>query len=217
MKGDKIIIKPHHRRAAQQAAEFIRPELNDMAEPAVITVAGESGAGKSEIAEALAEVLAESGIRSTILQQDDYFVYPPKTNESKRREDIYWVGTSEVRLNLMDANIQQIKDGAATIIKPLVDFDADSIGEETLEIGEVDVVLVEGTYTTALENADRRIFIDRTYVDTRDARALRAREAQDEWLERVLSIEHDIISSHKPRADYIVTRDYDVMKNASKT
>ena len=216
MKGDKIIIQPHHERAARQAAEFVLPEMGGISGPVIITVAGESGAGKSEIAEALAEVLAESGIKSAILQQDDYFVYPPKTNEAKRREDIYWVGTSEVRLDLMDANIQQIKDGAASIVKPLVDFDADSIGEETREIGEIDVVLVEGTYTTALENADRHIFIDRTYIDTRDARALRAREEQDEFLEQVLSLEHDIISSHKPRADYIVTRDYNVIKNESK-
>jgi len=217
MKGDKIIIQPHHERAARQAAEFMLPELADVSGPVIITVAGESGAGKSEIAEALAEVFAENGIKSAILQQDDYFVYPPRTNETKRREDIYWVGTSEVRLDLMDANIQQIKDGASTIVKPLVDFDADSIGEDSLEIGEVDVVLVEGTYTTALENADRRVFIDRTYIDTRDARALRAREEQDDFLERVLSIEHDIISSHKPRADYIVTRDYNVIENESKS
>lgn len=216
MKGDKIIIQPHHERAARQAAEFMLPGLGDVSGPVVITVAGESGAGKSEIAEALAEVLAENGIKSTILQQDDYFVYPPKTNAAKRREDIYWVGISEVRLDLMDANIQQIKNGELAIVKPLVDFDADSIGAETLEIGDVDVVLVEGTYTTALENADRRIFIDRTYFDTRDARALRAREEQDEFLERILSIEHDIISSHKPRADYIVTRDYNVIENESK-
>lgn len=216
MKGDKIIILPHHERAARQAAEFMLPDLGGVSGPVVITVAGESGAGKSEIAEALAEVLAENGIKSAILQQDDYFVYPPKTNAAKRREDIYWVGTSEVRLDLMDANIQQIKNGELAIVKPLVDFDADSIGAETLEIGDVDVVLVEGTYTTALENADRRIFIDRTYFDTRDARALRAREEQDEFLERILSIEHDIISSHKPRADYIVTRDYNVIENESK-
>ncbi|KPK65177.1 MAG: hypothetical protein AMS21_05430 [Gemmatimonas sp. SG8_38_2] len=216
MRGDKIIIQPHHERAAKQAAEFMLRDLNQASGPVIVTVAGESGAGKSEIAEALAEVFAENDITSAILQQDDYFVYPPKTNEAKRREDIYWVGTSEVRLDLMDANIQQIKDGAASIVKPLVDFDADSIGEETLEIGGVKVVLVEGTYTTALGNADRRVFIDRTYIDTRDARALRAREDQDEFLERVLSIEHAIISSHKPRADYIVTRDYNVIENESK-
>jgi uridine kinase len=148
-----------------------------------------------------------------IVQQDDYFIYPPRTNAATRREDIDWVGTSEVRLDLMDENLKQIRDGAATIVKPLVDFDADSIGEETIELDGVDVVLVEGTYTTLLRNADRRVFIDRSYVDTRAARELRAREAQDDFLERILTIEHVIISSHKGRADLIVTRDYDVIES----
>ncbi len=213
MRGDKIIIQPHHERAGRQLAELVQPEIEAAAGRFVITIAGESGAGKSEIAEALSEALAAREVRSVIVQQDDYFIYPPRTNAATRREDIDWVGTSEVRLDLMDENLEQIRDGAATIVKPLVDFDADSIGEETIELDGVDVVLVEGTYTTLLRNADRRVFIDRSYVDTRAARELRAREAQDDFLERILTIEHGIISSHKRRADLIVTRDYDVIKN----
>jgi uridine kinase len=213
MRGDKIIIQPHHERAGRRLAELVQPEIEAAAGRFVITIAGESGAGKSEIAEALSEALAAREVRSVIVQQDDYFIYPPRTNAATRREDIDWVGTSEVRLDLMDENLKQIRDGAATIVKPLVDFDADSIGEETIELDGVDVVLVEGTYTTLLQNADRRVFIDRSYVDTRAARELRAREAQDDFLERILTIEHGIISSHKRRADLIVTRDYDVIEN----
>jgi uridine kinase len=213
MKGDKIIIKPHHERAGQQLARLVLPDISDAEHRFIITIAGESGAGKSEIAEALRQFLADEGIDAVILQQDDYFVYPPKTNAAKRVEDIGWVGTQEVRLDLMDANLESILAGEPGIVKPLVDFDSDSIGEETMELGDAAAVLVEGTYTTALENAHRRVFIDRTYIDTKDARALRAREDQDEFLERVLTIEHEIISSHKPRADYIVTRDYNVIEN----
>ena len=147
---------------------------------------------------------------TAILQQDDYFVHPPKTNEATRRKDMSWVGTQEVRLDLMDENLKQIRAGTATITKPLVDFDADAIGEETLSLDSVDAVLVEGTYTTLLERAHKRAFIDRSYLDTKKARALRAREAQDDFLERILQIEHRIISSHKPRADYIIAQDYSV-------
>lgn len=212
MKGDRIIIKPHHERAGRQLGRLVLPDISDADHRVIITIAGESGAGKSEIAEALRQVLADEGVISVILQQDDYFVYPPETNAAKRREDIGWVGTQEVRLDLMDANLESILAGATSIEKPLVDFDSDSIGKEEFELGNAATVLVEGTYTTALENAHRRIFIDRTYVDTKDARALRAREDQDEFLERVLAIEHEIISAHKPRADFIVTRDYNVIE-----
>jgi uridine kinase len=216
MKGDKIIIQPHHERAAQQLAELVLPEISGATGRFIITIAGESGAGKSEIAAALAELLSEHGITSTIVQQDDYFVYPPNTNAAKRRADIAWVGTGEVRLDLMDEHLELILAGAQRVVKPLVDFEADQVGEETVELNEVAVVIVEGTFTTLLNRVHRRTFIERTYADTKEARAQRAREDQDNFLESILAIEHEIISSHRPLADYVITRDYDVIENDSK-
>lgn len=216
MKGDIIIIQPHHERAARQLAKLVLPEISGATGKFIITIAGESGAGKSEIAAAVAELLSAHGLNSAILQQDDYFVYPPKANAAKRREDITWVGTGEVRLQLMDENLEQILVGAQRIVKPLVDFDADEIGEEIVELDDIAVVLVEGTYTTLLGNVHRRVFIERTYLETKEARAERAREEQDTFLEQILSIEHGIISSHKARADFVITSDYDVIKIADR-
>jgi uridine kinase len=216
MKGDRIIVGPHHEKAARQLAELMQDEITGLTGRFIITIAGESGAGKSEIAAALADVLSNHHVRTAILQQDDYFVYPPKSNAAMRRKDINHVGPSEVRLDLMDENLKQVMAGARVIVKPLVDYDADSIGEESVELDHAAVVLVEGTYTTLLENVHRRVFIDRTREETREARTLRGREAQDDYLERILAIEHDIISLHKPRADFIVSRDYSVTTNESR-
>ncbi len=212
MKGDKLIIEEHHRRAAGRIAAILEPEIRQAAGRFIVTIAGESGSGKSETAAALSEALAGLGISSLILQQDDYFVYPPKTNERMRRENIEHVGVSEVRLDPLDANLADIRAGSETIDKPLVDFDADLITEEAIDLSgnRISAVIVEGTYTTLLANVDRRIFIDRSYVDTRNARLRRAREAQDGFLEEVLEIEHNVMSSHKSLADIIVTRDYEV-------
>ena len=215
MKGDRIIVQPYHETAARQLADLMLCEISGLRKRFIITIAGESGAGKSEIAAALADVLANHHVQSTILQQDDYFVYPPRTNAAMRRMDINHVGPSEVRLDLMDENLKQVMTGAHTIVKPLVDFDADSIGEERVELDDIVVVLVEGTYTTLLENVHRRVFIDRTLMDTKEARVLRGREVQDDYLEQILAIEHEIISSHKPQADFVVTRDYEVTRNES--
>ena len=213
MKGDVIIIQPHHEKAARGIADLVIPEVDSTSGCFVVTVAGESGAGKSEIAAALADALEKSGLRSTILQQDDYFIYPPKTNADMRRSDIAHVGMSEVRLDLMDEHLSDAIAGAPKIVKPLVDFDDDSIGEETVYLERIHVVIVEGTYTTTLENVSKRVFIDRTYIDTKGARSLRAREDQDDFMEKILTIEHQIISSHKPRADIIVTREYDAIQS----
>jgi uridine kinase len=211
MKGDVIIIQPHHEKAARAIADLVSSEVDSTSGCFVVTVAGESGAGKSEIAAALADALEKSAIRCTILQQDDYFIYPPKSNAEMRRSDIAHVGMSEVRLDLLDDNLSEAIAGATKIVKPLIDFDDDSIGEETVYLERIHVVIVEGTYTTALKNVSKRVFIDRTYIDTREARSLRACEDQDDFLEKILTIEHEIISSHEPRADIIVTREYDVI------
>lgn len=210
MIGDKLNIKKFHIDAARNIAKLLADELGAADGISVLTVAGQSGAGKSEIAYALSEELSGYGIKCAILQQDDYFVYPPKTNAAMRRKDISHVGTSEVKLSLIDVNLKEILGGAKTIEKPLVVYEEDRVTSELVSMEGVKVVIVEGTYVTVLDNVHHRIFIDRTYLETAGARLERAREAQDDHLEKVLEIEHGVISKHKDRADIIVTRDYKV-------
>jgi uridine kinase len=213
MKGDILIIDENHRRAASQLVELIKDQIKSSKNKFVITVAGESGAGKSEIAASIAEKLAGSGYKSLIFGQDDYFRLPPKTNAKQREKDISWVGPDEVRLDLLDRNIKDILEGMTKIRKPLVDFNADSIGEEEIETSDYKILIAEGTYTTLLAHADCRVFIDRNKWDTKEARQKRNREKQDEFLEKILSIEHEIISKHKQKADIVITRNFDATLN----
>lgn len=212
MKGDKLVIQEGHVNAARHILKLLLPQIRKAQSKFVITIAGESGSGKSEIAAALSEFLSEKGIKSAIIQQDDYFVCPPKTNAKMRRKDISHVGLSEVRLAVLDQNLHDIMDGKNEIDKPLVIFDEDLIIKETVKLEGIKAIIVDGTYTTILKNVHQRIFIDRTYVDTINTRKCRAREEQDEFLEKILQIEHKIISPHKPQADIIVTNNYAVKK-----
>lgn len=212
MKGDSIVIEQHHRRAAKGICDHILPALQQSERHHVFSVAGESGSGKSETAAALAEELKKNAIASVILQQDDYFVYAPHSNDRARRKDIQWVGPQEVRLELLDNNLKQFLAGVPSLIKPLVVYQEDQIVDEEIDVGEVQVAIAEGTYTTLLEQVDTRVFIDRTYLDTRAHREKRARHQSelDPFIDRVLAIEHDIISAHKSKADLIVHNDYSV-------
>lgn len=216
MKGDKLIIHEGHIRAGEQIAELLLPEIIKAENKFIVSIAGESGSGKSEIASVLSESLLKKDIKSIILQQDDYFIYPPKTNASMRGKDIKHVGVSEVRFELLDQNLEDIAAGKTEIEKPLVIFDEDRIEREIIKLEKNKAVIVEGTYTTVLRNVHRRVFIDRTYIDTRESRQQRARERQDEFLERILEIEHEIIAAHKPRAAIIVTKNYEVKMNNEK-
>jgi uridine kinase len=208
MRGDKLVILEHHIRAAGFVKDALLKEVLGTEGKYGITVAGESGSGKSEIAEALAEHLRKEGVKSIILQQDDYFVYPPKTNSEMRKQDISLVGLSEVKLDLLERNLQDYLDGKPIVEKPLVDFDQDKIETEELAINDAKVVIIEGTYTTLICNANRHVFIDIDYFGTRKARERRAREEQDDFLEKILKIEHEIIAANKPKADIIIDENY---------
>jgi len=212
MKGDSIIVEAHHEKAAAGIVPAILPVLEQSDQRFTISVAGQSGSGKSETATAIAQALEFHGIRSVIFQQDDYFVYPPKTNDAKRRSDISWVGTQEVRLDLMDEHLESFSRGAARIEKPLVDYEKDTILSELMEIGGARVGIADGTYTTLLQNVKCRVFIDRDYLATRAHREKRRRDESelDPFIDRVLEIEHGIISAHKKLANIIVNKDYSV-------
>ncbi len=212
MRGDTIIVEPHHRAAAQAIVPMLLPRIGSGGERHAVTIAGESGSGKSETATALAEALAEHDISAVILQQDDYFVHPPKTNDSVRRRDIAWVGPGEVRLALLDDHLAAFLSGAESIEKPLVVYEDDRIISETLAFDGARVAIAEGTYTTLLENAGTRIFIARTHEHTRAHREKRKRDAAelDPFIDEVLRIEHAIICAHEARADIVIAPDYTV-------
>ncbi|MFC2069607.1 hypothetical protein ACFLTB_00315 [Chloroflexota bacterium] len=208
MEGDILVIEEKHIRVANKIAEVLLNQIRESIGRFGITVAGESGCGKSEIASALSDILTNYSIGTKIIQQDDYFVYPPKSNAEMRRIDINNVGLSEVRLDLLDHNLKAIMAGNDKVTKPLVIFGEDRITEEELTLGDIKAVIIDGTYTTLLKNVHQRIFIDRTYIDTREDRQRRNRETQESYLEQILKIEHHIISSHKEQADIIITKDY---------
>jgi len=214
MKGDIIVLAEHHRAAAR----LIVPQIIEAVEACptryTITVAGESGSGKSETGAAIAEELDTSGIASVVLGQDDYFVLPPKSNDAKRREDDTWLGPHvEVRLDLLDQHLQAAINGADEITKPLIDYDADEVGSEAIDLSGVKVVIAEGTYTSLLKHVSTRVFIARNRVDTLEHRQKRNRgnEVGDPFIEGVLELEHKIIAGHGNLADFVITRDYDVV------
>jgi uridine kinase len=214
MKGDVILVEEHHRKAASAIAPAIIESMRTKPARYVISVAGESGSGKSETAAAIADELSKLGLRSVILGQDDYFVLPPRSNDARRRADPEWLGPHvEVNLDLMEGNLKAAVGGAAELVKPIVDYGNDRVGEERIGLEGVAVIIAEGTYTSLLRHVDTRVFIARSRLDTLEHRLKRNRggEAQDPFVEKVLAREHMIIAGHRQLADFVITKDYDVL------
>ncbi len=211
MIGDRLIIKEHHRHIAEEIVNAIEPALSEASRKEVkyiISVAGESGSGKSETALEIRRFLINRKIKAYVFCQDDYYVFPPKTNHDMRLSNIDLVGPYEVKLDLIDTNLFSFKSGEKQIYKPIIDYNANAIHHETVEICLSDVIVVEGTYTSLLEFVDCRVFINRTFKQTRKDRIERGREKNDPFIESVLEIEHKIIRSHKKLADIIIKQDF---------
>jgi len=206
MIGDKLIIQRKHTERAAELCQDLTPLIRD---GYTISVAGESGAGKSELASEMSRLFNESGIPSGILQQDDYFVFPPSTNHEMRRRNIDQVGPYEVKLDFLDANLRNFKRGENPIYKPLTIFSEDRLTTEAFDASQLAVLIAEGTYTSLLKFIDYRVFIDRDYRHTLEDRKRRARDKFDAFIMDVLEREHQIISKHKTLADAIISTEFD--------
>jgi uridine kinase len=215
MKGDIIVVEQKHEETAKKIIPVIIRNIKEKSSRYIMTVAGESGSGKSETGKALVDQLEKHNIRSILLGQDDYFKLPPQSNDARRREDTQWLGPHvEVNLDLMQQNINHALAGQNSITKPLIDYNSNSIEQEEIDLTGVDVVIAEGTYTSLLRNIDRKIFIAKNRLDTLEHRKKRNRggEVEDPFIEEILKTEHKIIAGHRYLADFVITKDDVVIK-----
>lgn len=211
MIGDRVFIKPHHTRVAVEILDLcVESVTTAVREGAmwVVTIAGESGCGKSETAAEVTRLLRERGAPTLLLGQDDFYVFPPKTNRKMRERNPEQIGPAEVKLDYMDALIHATRQGISRIWLPEVHFDSDRIDHVVCEVAGTKAIVVEGTYCTRLEQVDTHVFIDRSYHQTREDRLARARDALDGFEEEILRIEHEIIRQQLDQADLVVTGDY---------
>ena len=214
MKGDIIILEEHHRKVACTIVSHLIGKIIEKPTRYALSVAGESGSGKSETALAIADELRASGIKSVVLAQDDYFYLPPKSNDIKRKQDPEWLGPdAEVNLNILEHNLKDAIKGENEITKPLIDYSKNSVEQIKISLAGIKVVIAEGTYTSLLKNLDTRIFIARNRLDTLEHRKKRNRgtEMQDPFIEQILLTEHKIIAGHKQLADFVITKDNEVI------
>jgi len=215
MKGDIVLIKEHHKHAAEIIVSEIMDQIMTKPSRFVITVAGESGSGKSETGVAIANELEKFGIKSVVLGQDDYFFLPPKLNSAKRHEDPDWLGPHiEVNFAVLEQNLIDAIENKPEFDKPLVDYNANIIESQTISLDNVKVIIAEGTYTSLLKHVDVKVFISRDWMKTLEDRRKRNRgnEVNDPFTELILATEHKIIAGHKQLADFVISDEFEVMK-----
>ena len=223
-RGDPPVIKPNHKKAA----EGLLPSVMEAAERArsrderlVIALGGESGAGKTEIAEYLRFLLRRGQMRGVTISGDAFFRLSPSDNHEARLAAYdagtleRYLGPSEVDLPLLDSILRRARQRKVSEV--FVPSDCRRVGSRRytavpVDLTGMEVVCIDLTYSLLLEHATLKIFLESDYeqrIEEVRERNLRRDPDQDfTFIVKVLEIEHRIIQQLKPEAHLIVTKDY---------
>jgi uridine kinase len=212
MTGDNNQLKPEYYQTAESLYAAIQNIESSRKPKLIIGIAGESGSGKTITALQLQQVFELNGKKTNIVHMDDFFHLPPATNHEARVKDISRVGKAEVNLELLDKVCRQFKSNDTSVQQPLVDYPSNSISSFSWNARDFDILIVEGTYVLFLEHLDIRVFIDRTYHETKNDRLARGRDIANDFVEEVLGIEHTIIQSEKKLCDICIQSNFTLTK-----
>ncbi len=212
MLGDILLINEKHRKAAAKIVDHI---LENKKDRMLIAISGESGSGKSELAHVIAKLLRSEGIFAKLLHTDNYY----KTHPLERRE---WrlkhgvenvVGYDEYDWDAIFKNLSDFRHGRKSEM-PCVDLITEQVDRLVTNFREVDMLIIDGLYAIKLENLDVRVFIDLTYLETKEkhTKDARGKEVMDEARWATLAQEHNMVRALKSNADLLVTKDYKVVK-----
>ena len=168
--------------------------------------------GKSVSADSLAAAFTAVGVRALVLNQDNYFVLPPRTNHERRLESLTYVGPDEVNLALLSMHIDAFRAKAATVSGPLVDYPGNRFLTRLFDFSAADLLIVEGTYVLQLADLDARVFFAATYKDNEPRRKARKRDLDVPIISRILAIEHDIIARQAAVADVLIDSHFAIVR-----
>jgi uridine kinase len=207
MLGDVLLIEEKHHQAAAAILEYL--DKNEE-EKSIIAISGESGSGKSEVAHLIARGLKDNQRLAKVMHIDNYYLVPPVDRTQWRKEHGFKsIGLDEYNWDLINENISQFLAGQKSTM-PCIDLLTDQIDQLTTDFSDIPFLIVEGLYAVNV-NADLRVFIDLTYLETKKAQQLRGKEPQNEFRLNVLKREHEVVQSLRPLANLIINKDYQVV------
>lgn len=165
-----------------------------------IGIAGGSGAGKTTLAQKLANLLDGMAV---VIEQDSYYKcrshLPPE-----EREKVNFDHPDAVDLDLLTSHLRQLKRGMP-VERPIYDFTTHTRKAETLRTDPVPVVIVEGLFLFVKPDL-RNLFDFRIFVDA-DPDIRFIRRLQRDLKERGRTLESVIrqyIETVKPMHDQFI-------------
>jgi sucrose-phosphate synthase len=209
-------------KVSRDLADLIIDELTARKKkPFVFAMLGETGAGKTTIANKLSRTLNNLGYESVFLKMEDYMIDLPKDLVEKRvRKGVKnSVGPAEIDINQLNQHIKELLDGG-TVVSPVVNVKANSRKMRTIKGKPLYVIIVEGAYCDKLKNIDMLVHFD---IDFEQLRLQRAKkedialypkgDAVRTLLEDILRVEHEHIvgAGLSEEADLKINSKYEIL------
>ena len=213
MLGDVLLITEKHKKAAKEIVKQVGKMTGNKI---VIAVGGESGSGKSELGHEIAYLLKHQGTPAKIMHIDNYYKTSPQERNPWRKEHgVESIGYTEYDWETINRNLSEFRADADDVLMPCIDLLTDQEDMLKTSFKGLCYMVIEGLYAIQAE-ADLRVCIDLTYHETKKAQLARGKENLDPWRLQVLEREHQVVQSLRPKADLLVTKDFDVI-SASKS
>ncbi len=216
MLEDILLITDGHRKAADQIEKII---IENRKKKMIVAISGESGSGKSELTHEVAKRMRKHGIFAKTIHTDNFYNTLPLQRRKIREEGGIekMVGIQEYKWDDIHRVMDAFKKGETSQM-PCVDLITEQVDQLTTDFSAIDMLVVDGLYAINADGIDFRFFIDLTYLQTKKkhTKDVRGKEIMDEGRWATLKQEHKMVRSLLPKADYIITEDFDVVENPHK-
>lgn len=214
MHGDVLLIQKKHIRVAEDIVKRISGNIiENKINKFVISISGESGSGKSEVAHLISRFLKDKGILAKVLHTDNYYALPSKKRyELRKKSGLASIDYTEYNWKLIEKHVREFKENKISVL-PFLDLLTDQTDKLITDFKEIRVLIMEGLYSLYYDGStDLKVFIDVDYTDAKKAQILRKKEKFDEFRLKVLEREHEVVQLLKPKADLIITKDFKVIE-----
>jgi uridine kinase len=204
MLNDVVTIEKKHTNAASTLYDRV---IRDRKPKFIISISGEVGTGKCEIAHELGRKLIEDGMSVKLLHMDNYYHIPPRERmEWRKKNGLEKIGSDEYDWNYVNRNIDDFRMDLKSIV-PVVDLFTQNVDPLHTDFKGIEVLIIEGLYSIKINQSDLRVFIELTYEDTWEEQNMTHKEKLDDFRMEVLKHEHKAVQSLKKQADFYIDFD----------
>jgi len=204
MLNDVVTIEKKHTNAAITLFDRV---IRDRKPKFIVSISGEVGTGKCEIAHELGRKLIETGISVKLLHMDNYYHIPPHERmEWRKKNGLDKIGYDEYDWDTVNNNLDDFRMDKKSEM-PIVDLFTQKVDQLRTDFKGIEVLIIEGLYSIRINQSDLRVFIELTYEDTWEEQIHTHKEILDDFRLEVLKYEHNAVQSLKKRADFYIDFD----------